>query len=293
MSRMSPDFPPHIKHALDQYDVPPLPAGFADRLLARVASDDTGDVQAKPYLAKRWLQNRNARRAGAWGRSGRILTTVAVFSLASATAAAAGFFGEPTYIPGISQMLASAKLIVDPRKIANSQSAKTAPAVAPVVKVMDDDTHTVPVKAKGGALVIARMHALQTDPAFTALPPLERLIVARRAVFAMVRSGEATPQEARDAIHMLAKDADPAKKALWSAEAQARQESREARRQAIKASRPQDTETIDASGLPQTAPPANTGTLRERLRNATPEQRAAIREAVRQRRQDHVQAEGQ
>ncbi len=104
-----PAFSPEMEKALNAYTVPPAPAGFSDRLMARIASGDTGTVAtAMPELPAR------RRTPSPWRRTSRIVGSVALFSLATATAAAAGVFGHPVYLPGITEALVKAEIVEAP-----------------------------------------------------------------------------------------------------------------------------------------------------------------------------------
>ena len=114
-----PEFSDEVLKALDSYAVPPVPVGFGERLMARIASGDTGAVEsaeAPPLPSRR-------RTTSPWRRSSRIIGSVAIFSLATATAAAAGIFGEQLYVPVISEALAEAKIVEAPKPVGETQTA--------------------------------------------------------------------------------------------------------------------------------------------------------------------------
>lgn len=236
-----PAFSPEIEKALDAYAAPPLPTGFSDRLMARIASGDTGLVDTAAHLPLP-----RARKSSPWRRTSRIVGSVAIFSLATATAAAAGFFGDPVYVPGVSEALVEAKVVEAP-----------APAIKTKVRMVAEPKAvtpaTVPLPATGSAAIVSRVSELRSDPEYAKLPPRERLKIAGKEVRQMVRSGEASRQDVRAAVRELAEDADPATKEAWRQVAADRREKRLERREA--------------------------------LRNATPEERAAILQALRERRQ--------
>ncbi len=234
-----PAFSPEIEKALDSYAVPPMPAGLADRLMARIASGDTGvDVAAVPLPTPR------PRRSSPWRRTGRIVGVIATFSLATATAAAAGIFGDPVYVPGVSEALVEAKIVDAPEPAIKPKVRVVAEAVQPVIEAQPPAT--------GSAAIVNKVTELRKDPEFAKLPPRERLKVAGREVRQMVRSGEASREDVRTAVREIVRDADPATKEEWRKEAAERREQRLERREA--------------------------------LRNATPEERAALRQALRERR---------
>lgn len=293
-----PAFSPEIEKALDAYAVPPMPQGFSDRLMARIASGDTkmasGDTGVN--AASIALPTSRTRRASPWRRTGRIVGVVATFSLATATAAAAGIFGEPVYVPGVSEALVEAKIVEAPkavekpkvRMVAEAQSVEPADQAQP--------------PATGSAAVVNKVTELRNNPEFAKLAPRQRMAVAGREVRKMVRSGEASRQDVRTAVRELAQNADPATKEAWRKTAAERREKRlERREQRVAAMReePQTTtepvadndEPIAAAEepLPVVEPAKltaeNAEAIRERLRTASPEQRAALRAALRERRQ--------
>jgi hypothetical protein len=275
---------PH-KHALDQYQVPPLPAGFSDRLIARLASENNAPSSAallnQPVS---WLRNRATRTLGPWGRSGRILTAIAALSLASATAAAAGFLGEPTYVPVISQVLASTNLVADPRAKstraqppAQSPARKIVAANQPEALTIDTTPETRVAPAQGTTAVINRLQNLKENAAYNALPPRERLVLARRTVFAMVRSGEVTQEEAGIALKEMAENSDPATKA--------RQARRKAAREVILERNAREDAASGKSETNEASPQSRAAAFRERMRKASPEERAVFWRAVRERQQ--------
>jgi polyhydroxyalkanoate synthesis regulator phasin len=280
---MNEEFPAAVREALAHYDVPPLPDGFSDRLIERIANENIGKIKTPASSPASWLRNSSGQRIGPWGRSGKILTTVAAFSLATATAAATGVFGEPAYVPVISQVLASAKLINDPRqsKLPPIPKKPVLPAVRAKAAVVLEYPQ---VQDSGTQAAVDRVRSLKDDPEFQAMPLRERLAAARAAVLSMVQSGEVTPQEARDAVRNLVRDADPAVKAHWREAAAARKEKRQSRRhsrqQQISATKVDDPLVEE---MHSQAPPE---TLRDRLRNASPEQKAALRDALLRRRQE-------
>ena len=71
---MSDPFDPITMRALDAFAVPPLSAGFAERMMARIAANP-----ALPELPPLAAPRRDAR--GGWRRSGIILASVVAFSL--------------------------------------------------------------------------------------------------------------------------------------------------------------------------------------------------------------------
>ena len=236
-----PAFSPEIENALDAYAVPPMPRGFSDQVMARIASGDTGaiDTAVPPPALRR-------RIASPWQRTSRIVGSVALFSLATATAAAAGVFGRPVYVPGVSEALVEAKIVEAPAPVPKPEVRMIAEpkAIAPAA---------APPLATGSAAIVSRVTELRADPEYAKLPPRERPKIVGKEVRQMVSSGEASRQDVRAAVRDLAQDADPATKEAWLKTAADRRERRLERRNA--------------------------------LRNATPEERAAMIEAMRERRQ--------
>lgn len=290
------DFSPEMKKALNSYAVPPAPTGFSDRLLARIASGDTGTVAtAMPELPAR------RRTPSPWRRTSRIFGSVAIISLATATAAAAGVFGEPVYLPGISEALVKAEIVEAPKP-----AVKVQPAVIAQTSVEPEVMADVAVTpAQGSAAVVSKLTELREDPRFAELTPKQRLAVAGREVRKMVRSGEVTRPEARAAVRDMVHNADPATKAAARKAFAERREQRLERRTGTIATpdvataeptavtdAPADDEA-GAAATAETLPALAAGklteeqadALRERLRTASPEQRAALRNALRERRQ--------
>lgn len=299
-----PAFSPEMEKALNSYAVPPAPSGFSDRLMARIASGDTGTVAtAMPELPAR------RRTPSPWRRTSRIVGSVALFSLATATAAAAGVFGHPVYLPGITEALVKAEIVEAP-----------APAPKPLpVRVAAQSTEpevATPVQtevAQGSAAVTSRLTELREDPRFAELTPKQKLAVAGREVRTMVRSGEVTRQEARTAVREMARNADPATKAAMRKALAERRAQRLERRNGVATapvaaspeplaiSAPAAAEEQGAAATTEPLPALAAGKLteeqagavRERLRTASPEQRAALRNALRERRQLRQQRRAQ
>lgn len=283
-----PAFSPEIEKALDAYAVPPMPTGFSERLMARIASGDTGLVEPAAHLPLP-----RARKSSPWRRTSRIVGSVAIFTLATATAAAAGFFGDPVYVPGVSEALVEAKIVEAPKPVAK-------PKIRMVTEAKLIEAASAQPPATGSAAIVNRVTDLRNDPEFAKLTPRERLAVTGKEVRQMVRSGEATRQDVRTAVRQLAQEADPATKEAWRKAAIERREKRLERRERIGfnaepqiVTEPQVSDdeptiaTTDASPTVETAKlaPETAEAIRENIRNATPEQRAALRNALRERRQ--------
>lgn len=189
-----PAFPPHISAALDRLTVPPVPHGFGDRLAARIAS---GDLPAGQSGLSSQLPSPRRRFGGnGWRRSGGIVAIAATFSLATATAAASGFFGEPVYVPVVSDALATAKLVELP-KAAKSKVTPEPQAATGSKALVEAETQPSP---NGRQAVRALYQRLHSDPEFRALPRKERLAIARQEIQTMVEKGEVTIPELRRAL---------------------------------------------------------------------------------------------
>lgn len=242
-----PAFSSEISKALDSYIVPPVPSGFSDRLMARVRVGDNGEVAAPAPIP-----TQKRRSNSPWRRTSRIVGAVAMFSLATATAAAAGIFGKPVYLPGITEALVEAKIVKTPPPVATPvvRAVAMPPAVEPA--------EPPPLPATTGSeAIVSRVQELRNDPEFTTLAPREKMRVAGKEVRQMVQSGEASREDVRAAVRELAQDVDPATKEAWRKAASERRAQRLERREA--------------------------------LRNATPEERTAMREALRERRAKRLQ----
>ena len=94
---MSAAFPKHIEQALDSYKIPPMSAGFSDRLVKKALGQSSTPVGSGGTAS--WKRNRNSR-SGPWKRGGYIASGVVGFGLVSAAAAAALSLAEiPVRIP--------------------------------------------------------------------------------------------------------------------------------------------------------------------------------------------------
>lgn len=118
-SEMGRDF----DRALDRMTVPPPSAGFADRIMAAAA---VRQIEPAPPVR---------RRGRRWTRARGFLAGGVALSLMSATAAAAGLFGDTSHIPVIGPMIAAVQSVAAPKAVA-VKPRPTAPAkVAPPVAV--------------------------------------------------------------------------------------------------------------------------------------------------------------
>ncbi|MGL5838719.1 MAG: hypothetical protein ACRCY3_09500 [Sphingorhabdus sp.] len=187
-------FPPPIAAALDRLTVPSLPAGFGERLIARI---EAGELPAGPGPIVPPLRppRRRFGLAAGWRRSGKIVAGVTVLGVATATAAASGFFGEPVYVPVVSETLAKAKLVELPkRETPKPESKPTAEQALPT-----EPPPAVPAiePNKGKEAVRTLYRQLRADPEFRRLPPRERTAIAFKELHAMIQRGEVTEPELR------------------------------------------------------------------------------------------------
>lgn len=294
-----PAFSTEIATALDSYSVPPVPAGFSERLMARIARGDTGTSAAQVGLPAP-----RPRRASPWRRTSRIVGTLAAFSLATATAVAAGLFGDPVYLPVISEALVNAKIVDAPRPAVISKAQRIA-ATSAASNSAEPAAAAAPAPLTGSAAIVRRVTELRSDPEFVQLPPRQKRVLAIQEIRQIVRSGEANRQDVRTALRELRGDADPfvdaARRHAMLERLEHRIELREQLAPSIERLEEMPPATPDsqaADPLPSadkddnlaaraTAAllPAKAEALRERYRTATPEQRAAMRNALRERRQ--------
>lgn len=236
-------FPEHVVSALDRYQAPPLPYGFTERLLAKVAAGTLPDAvePALPPLPP-------LRKSPPWRRAGRILGSVAAISLVTATAAASGLLGERVHIPYISDILVSTKLVVAEKR-ADQNKVQSANAVT---------TEAAPVaeaEPVTGTAAVKEMHAkLRNDPEFRALTPAQKAARLKMETRALIAAGQATPADIRAV----------------------RKERIEKRREKIESN-------PTAQALKQKAEE-----WRERYREASPEERAAMIEEAKSKRAERL-----
>lgn len=299
-----PAFSPAVEAALNRYTVTALPAGFSDRLLARLAA---GDLPAATQdVAVPAPRRRTKGFSGPWARSGRILGSTALFGLVTAAAAASGLLGDPVYIPGVSEVLAKAEIIA-PVEAKQANAPKL--AAKQLAVVAEPDTAETP-PATGKDAVKALVTQLRSDPEYRALPRKERVAIARAEAIELVRSGTVTGPELRQAVREMRAEARPIIRArVEEAVARRRAETtieRAPERLKPEASEPVQTlqpqpdnvavepeapklaaDTVTAEPAPAEEPAATREEriedLRERYKTATPEQRARIRQRIRER----------
>ncbi len=273
-------FPLHVSRALDLLKVPSLPRGFSDRLVARISSGDIPEEMDVSAIALPGLRHPVA--ATGWRRTGRIVFAAAALGLATATAAAAGVFGEPVYIPVVSQALAKAQIVEMPvakpaaKKLAKAESASTS-APKQVVK-------TAP---SGKDAVLALITELRADPALKNLPREQRQERAKAEIAKLLADGTAQKADVKAAWMQLAMERKDAHKARIE-QALSHREKRLA--EAQKRTEPlrkkpltpeQKAKMRDAVSQLSEAQRAELQVLRQRRRVATPQERQAINREIR------------
>jgi hypothetical protein len=276
-----PIFPPDIAAALDRFDVPPLPDGFTDRLLARIDA-----LAAQPALPP-LRPHRSA--GGRWRRNGMIAGSFGLFGMVTAAAAATGFFGEPVYVPVVSEALAEANIAPLPKKLVKkpepvAKKPRLPEQAAP--NVIEKDV----VAATGVDAARALMKAKWQDPAFRQMPKEERKQQMRESLSKAMADGQFSKEELKTAARE------------WRAERAERQQQRAAARAAFglperpgphARQTPAGTAPTDEAANPplvETERAKMRPRLREKLDNATPEEREHILAEIRARRESRREA---
>jgi hypothetical protein len=271
-------FPKHISDALDRYAAPPLPQGFADRLIARA------EAEVAPHLPPLRPTRSFAK---AWRRSGIVAGSIGLFGMVTAAAAATGIFGEPVYVPVMSEALAKVNIAPMPKMAATKPpKAKPAPAKTPTIAKAEVPAEPV-VEAKipdGTEQARTAIRTMWDDPDFRQLPKEERRIAAKERLRTGIAEGRYSKEELKSAMQAM------------QAERAERREQRAAARAAF--GLPEKPKRQRAAGDPQEAGPAAPDAngpaaipanakqrLRERLQNATPEERERILSKMRERRE--------
>jgi hypothetical protein len=263
------DFPPHIRAALDRYDAPSLPDGFADRLLTRIAPDALAPL---PTTRPRRVHG------GRWRRSGVIAGSLGLFGMVTAAAAATGFFGEPIYVPVVSEVLAKADITPMPKRAEKTVAAKAPKRPVPV-PIGAPETPTKSELQNGKDKARETIRTMWDDPEFRKLPPDQRRAQAKQRLRAGMEQGNYSREELKSAMQQI----------------QAEREESRAQREAARAAfglpdRPipraakGNTQSAGAEA-PAAQPRPGLQKLRERLQEATPEEREAILAKMRERRE--------
>jgi hypothetical protein len=250
-------FPNHISAALDRLTVPHLPAGFGDRLSARIAANDLPAEQGAADVVLPYL--RQPISVTGWRRSGRIAIVAAAFGLATATAAASGVFGDAVYVPVVSDVLARAELVEMPDK-----NPVPKPIVPP--KIASENKAQVPVaQPKAGKdLVLARIAELRADPDYRNLTQQQRQQRAKTEIGKLLTGGTVQKADVKAAWTQLAFE-----------------------RQAAQQTRVRQRSLDQAKRFPEAKQrtPEQKAKMRDAVRQLTADQRAEL-QMLRQRRRD-------
>ena len=199
-----PAFSAPVAAALDSYNVPPLPAGFADRLIARAANDAAVTTPEQPAMPRQRPSSPHSRSP--WARVGRIMGSIGAIGFVTAAAAAAGFFGERIYVPGVTEILVEAQVIPSAKasnsKMIAAHDAQSAPGVATAdAKLAAASDNSPPTQIQPGRTTTQHMlRSLAADPEFRKLPASQKRAAVKKAARQLVRSGQATPAEIRSAL---------------------------------------------------------------------------------------------
>jgi hypothetical protein len=194
-------FTPALDKVLHQLTVPALPDGFADRLIARIDSGDM-PLDGGEALAALPLPRLPAMQASAWRRTRRVLVSAAAFGLATATAAASGIFGEPVYVPMVSDALAKADLVELPKKTKPVVKAAPKPAVVEAKPNPNPNPNPTPPLPVADPKTVARDLILSKwqDPNFRKLPKEQRQAAMQAEVRAAMEAGRFTREDFRAAL---------------------------------------------------------------------------------------------
>ena len=276
-----------VEAALNRYTVAALPEGFSDRLMARLEAGGLFEI-ASTHSAP-IPPRRTKGFSGPWARSGKILGSTALFGLVTAAAAASGLLGEPIYVPGVSEVLAKAEIIT-PNQIAK--------AVAKPVQVTNTkkpvETAVPAVEPpKGKDAVKALVAQLRDDPEYRALPRKAQIAIARAEAVELVRSGAISGPELREAVREMRAEARPVIKAKIDEVVARRRVENSGSEMPKRPPAPKaevkpgpDGQNVKSNIATPAATKANNDrirALRERYRNASPEERAVIRQRIRER----------
>jgi hypothetical protein len=277
-----PAFPPNIAAALDRLTVPPLPDGFAERLAARIEAGvlpAEADAALPPLPSPRLSRMRQV----GWRRGGRIVASVAALGLATATAAASGFFGQPVYVPVVSETLAKAELVPLPQKAEKPKvgppkvEAKVEAKVETKAAAAEPAEPEAVVPLTGKAAVRDVYTKLRADPEFKALPKAERMARTKAQYQQMLRDGVMTQAELKEAMGEIRAEQKAKARVRIDAEVQRRidngtlkPEAAEAiaRRRAVIDATAEERQRLSVEQRAQ---------RREAMRQLTPDQKARLR----------------
>ena len=268
-------FPLHVIQALDRLTVPMLPKGFSDRLAARIAS---GYLPEEGSLADASLPVlRVPIGSTGWRRSSRILFVAVSFGLATATAAAAGVFGDPVYIPVVSQALASAQIV---EMSAEKPIAKKS-AIAGKVLTKELQPYAMS-EVSGKDAVLALIAELRADPAVRNLPRQERLERVRVEIDKLLAEGTAQKADVKAAWMQLAAERKAVDQLRIEQGLPIRKRPLVEAKQRAKPLTPEQKEKVrDAVNQLTEAQRAELQVLRQRRREATLQERRAVQGEIR------------
>jgi hypothetical protein len=174
---MSTDFTATERAALDRVTVPAMRTGLAADIVAAAAAG----TRVPP---------RRGARSG-WRAHGRVLIGAGALLLASATAAATGWFGKlPIAIPGITRTIAAPPEVTRPKHLARVEKPKPAIGHAQTLAAIPEAAPTLPPDPAPPAFWRAQRQAR----IMPGLPPKRPLV--RRALMARFRSMPATQRQA-------------------------------------------------------------------------------------------------
>jgi hypothetical protein len=309
-----PAFPPHVAAALDRLTVPPLPKGFAERLAARIEAGNLpadADAALPPLPSPRLSRMRQV----GWRRGGRIVASIAALGLATATAAASGFFGQPVYVPVVSETLAKAELVPLPER---QEKPKAAPPKAEAKMAVSEPAKPKTVEPLTGKAAVRDFYTkLRADPEFKALSREEKAAKTKAQVQQMLRDGVMTRAELREAMAEINSEKKAVRREKIDAEVKRRIDNGTIKPEAAEQIA-RYRERVDAAAQARKAPdpekqaarreairqmPAEQRErlkeLREQLRNAPPAEKPAIRREIRaiwqaagQRAEENISAAG-
>lgn len=304
--------------ALDRFDVPPVSAGLADRIMAAATTPT-----AAPFAAPRRAKSDPGRR-GVWRRGRQVVLGTCAVALLSAGAVASGLLGRVGIeVPVLTAMLApKPKPVAKPVRVApkplvtRSAAAVPPPAVAETLPPM-----VVPQPLSPGERIALREERRERRQAFAAKHPIAAAAIRERVRQQLVRRA----QERRQALMTPGIDPSiPGARALDPSDRMAlaraarrdrlvaekmidrrilAREARLAGRQAADVPVMAGSPTLPAAPLIQNDPaplpqrlqqqsPEARAARREWIQQMSPEQRTRFRERMQQRRAQRLERQG-
>jgi hypothetical protein len=214
------------------------------------------------------------------------MASVAALGLATATAAASGAFGEPVYIPVVSDALAQANLVELPSKPKLVEPVKAKPVVAA------DITQSVSPKRDGKQRARELILAKWKDPEFRKMPKEQRQAVMRDSINAAIADGSFTRDDLRAAMADARAEREGRKQLTGvpnpkrqQIEQKLREKVETARERYAKAS-PEEKAIMRERGRGILDQQQRLRELRQQLADAPPEAKAAIRNQIRTIREE-------